>query len=169
MHLISSLGLASFDLVGYSMGAIVSLLVAAQDTRVRRLVVGGVGEGVLVCGGVDRRVLPNLELAAALEAEDGAAAARNPAVAGMRAFVQAVRGDRLALAAQARAVHCEPIPLDRIAVPTLLLAGDDDPLARRPEALADAIAGARFERLRGDHLSALGDPRCLEVLLAFLR
>jgi pimeloyl-ACP methyl ester carboxylesterase len=47
------------DLVGYSMGAIVSLIYASGGERVRRLVVGGVGAGVIECGGVDRRAVSN--------------------------------------------------------------------------------------------------------------
>src|ERR1039457_1272029 len=58
------------DLVGYSMGAIVSLIYASGGERVRRLVVGGVGSGVLECGGVDRRAVPNESIIKALTAED---------------------------------------------------------------------------------------------------
>jgi pimeloyl-ACP methyl ester carboxylesterase len=49
--LLDLIGEPQFDLVGYSMGAVVALLVASEDARVRRLVVGGVGSGVVECGG----------------------------------------------------------------------------------------------------------------------
>jgi pimeloyl-ACP methyl ester carboxylesterase len=166
MGIVDKFGATSYDLVGYSMGAVVALLVAAQDRRVRRLAVGGVGEGVILCGGVDTRVMPNLPLAAALEG--GAKGDVSASAAGMVAFVEALGGDRKALAAQLRAVNASPIALDRIAAPTLVLAGDDDPLAARPEVLASAIAGAKLERLSGDHLRALRDPRCIPALLAHL-
>jgi pimeloyl-ACP methyl ester carboxylesterase len=52
-------GQPQIDLVGFSMGAIVSLILASTDERVRRLVIGGVGSGVIECGGVDRRAVPN--------------------------------------------------------------------------------------------------------------
>src|SRR5580704_12732772 len=58
------------DLVGYSMGAIVSLIFASEDKRVRRLVVGGVGSGVIECGGVDRRAVPNDAIIEALSVDD---------------------------------------------------------------------------------------------------
>src|SRR5580700_8168194 len=58
------------DLVGYSMGAIVSLLFASTDERGRRLVIGGVGSGVIECGGVDRRAVPNDAIIEALTAVD---------------------------------------------------------------------------------------------------
>src|ERR1035438_9843763 len=46
-QLFDSIGAVRVDLVGYSMGAIVSLIAASQDERIRRLVVGGVGSGVV--------------------------------------------------------------------------------------------------------------------------
>ena len=85
-----------------------------------------------------------------------------------RAFADMIGGDRRALAAQAQVVHAEPIALDRITVPTLVIAGDADPLATRPEVLADAIAGSRLEVVSGDHTGALGDPRFIVSLIEFL-
>ena len=167
MGLVTHLGVGAYDLVGYSMGSVVSLLVAAQDARVRRLVVGGVGQGILVCGGVDQRALPSDALAAALDADD-LAGVTNAAVLGMRQFVDMLGADRKALAAHARVVHASPIALHAITAPTLVVAGDTDPLAVEPEALAAAIPGARLQLLKGDHLRALNDPRFIRELLAFL-
>ncbi len=165
--LIDIVGAAEIDLVGYSMGAIVSLITATDESRLRRLVVGGVGAGVVELGGVDTRELDNAELVPALLADDPATIT-DPATAGFRAFADMIGGDRKALAAQAQVVHAEPIPLDRISVPTLVLVGDTDPLAARPEVLADAIAGARLEVVSGDHTGALGDPRFTATLIDFL-
>lgn len=78
-ELVDLLGEAIFDLAGYSMGAIVSLIAATREPRLRRLVIGGVGEGILTQGGVDTRAVPNEAIAAALEAED-AATVTGPAV-----------------------------------------------------------------------------------------
>src|ERR1700678_3738696 len=44
--LLATIDVPLLDLVGYSMGAIVSLIFASTDERVRRLVIGGVGSGV---------------------------------------------------------------------------------------------------------------------------
>ncbi|MFD7660716.1 alpha/beta fold hydrolase, partial [Actinosynnema sp. NPDC059797] len=44
---VAALGVPAVDLVGYSMGAVVALLAAAEEPAVRRLVVGGVGAGVV--------------------------------------------------------------------------------------------------------------------------
>jgi pimeloyl-ACP methyl ester carboxylesterase len=165
--LVDRLGAPRIDLVGYSMGAIVSLIFASQDARLRRLVVGGVGAGVVELGGVDTRILPNEALVAALRTDDPASVTDRQG-AEFRAFADAVGADRLALAAQAESVHASAIPLDRIAAPTLVLAGDTDPLAERPSVLADAIPGAELRMLRGDHLAAVGDPGFASSVVEFL-
>ena len=155
------------DLVGYSMGAIVALLAATRDRRVRRLVIGGVGAAVVELGGVDTRVLGAGALREALEAEDPATIS-NEAAAGFRIFIDAVGGDRAALAAQGARMHAEPIPLDAISAPTLLIAGRRDALAIRPEVLANAIPGAQLQVIDGDHIGAVRDPAFTTALLTFL-
>ncbi|HST56184.1 MAG TPA: alpha/beta fold hydrolase [Solirubrobacteraceae bacterium] len=157
----------AIDLVGYSMGAIVSLLLAGADTRVRRLVIGGVGSGVIECGGVDRRVVPNDAIIAALTAEDPADA-MPPEAASFRMLADAVGADRLALAAQATSVYRGAFELQHITAPTLLLAGAADPLAIRPEVLVDAIPGATLQMLTGNHIEVLGDPRFKQSIVDFL-
>ncbi len=58
IELADHLGLGGFDLAGYSMGAVVSLIVGSTGTRVRRLAVGGVGEGGRL-GGAETSVTPD--------------------------------------------------------------------------------------------------------------
>jgi pimeloyl-ACP methyl ester carboxylesterase len=165
--LIDRLGVDAVDLVGYSMGAVVALITAAHDPRVRRLVVGGVGAGVVEVGGVDTRVVPDETMRAALEADDPESIG-HPDAAAFRAFADVVGGDRRALAAQAAATHQAPIPLERITAPTLVLAGDVDPLAARPEVLARAIPDAGVRTLSGDHFGAVTDPECACAVVEFL-
>jgi pimeloyl-ACP methyl ester carboxylesterase len=166
-RLVATLRMTEFDLVGYSMGAVVSLIAASGDDRVRRLVVGGVGAGIVELGGVDTRAMPVGLLAEGLEAEDPATI-DHPEVVAFRAFADAVGGDRRALAAQARAAHSAPIALDRIGAPVLVIAGDDDRLARRPEVLVDALPDARLLSVPGDHVTALVDPRFASGVVEFL-
>ena len=164
--LIDHLGVPTIDLAGYSMGAIVSLITASQEPRVRRLVTGGVGEGVVATGGVDTRHVPNQAIVEALLADDPATIA-HPAALPFRQFADAIGADRKALAAQASVVHAQPIPLDRITAPTLVTAGDDDPLAVHPERLAAAIPGARSLLVKGDHRAAVADPAFARVIVEF--
>src|SRR5208283_3252616 len=119
------------DLVGYSMGAVVALIFASSDGRVRRLVVGGVGSGVIECGGVDRRSVSNESIIQALDAEDPATV-QEPGARTFRLLADALGADRAALVAQARSIHRGGVALERIKAPTLVLAGAQDPLAVRP-------------------------------------
>lgn len=164
---VAALDLPAVDLVGYSMGAVIALITAADEPAVRKLVVGGVGAGVVEVGGVDTRVLPNDVLAAAFLGD--APDPLPPDVAGMVAFATEVGADFPSLAAQARAAHQGGIDLAAVTAPTLVIAGADDPLAQRPHVLAGAIAGARLHVVAGDHGTAVGSPAFRATVVDFLR
>ncbi|WP_430782709.1 alpha/beta fold hydrolase [Actinoplanes sp. G11-F43] len=165
--LLDLIGATTADVAGYSMGAIVALILATRDRRVRRLAVGGVGAAVVELGGVDTRVVASADFREALTADDPATIVSR-AAAGFRAYADAAGADRAALAAQAAALHAEPIPLHTITAPTLVLAGRDDGLATRPEVLATAIPDARLAVVDGDHLGTVRAPAFTRELLAFL-
>jgi pimeloyl-ACP methyl ester carboxylesterase len=167
--LATHLGERQIDLVGYSMGAVVALLYAGRHDGVRRLVVGGVGAGVIECGGVDRRGVSNESIVAALSAEgEEALAAIEPPALAYRHLADALKADRLALLAQAAAIHRDGVEPERIRVPTLVLAGSTDPMAIRPEVLSQALPNATLKILDGDHVGALRDPRLTASIVEFL-
>lgn len=162
--LLDNLGVPEVDVVGFSMGAVVSLIAATGDHRIRRLVVVGVGAAVVEQGGVDRTALSRESLADAL-------AGKTVATGAARAFIDGLKGrevDWVALAMHARSSHAAEIPLARIAVPTLVIAGDTDPFATRPEVLTAVIPGARLEVVEGDHGSCITNPRFIQAVLDFL-
>jgi pimeloyl-ACP methyl ester carboxylesterase len=165
--LLDLLAAPAIDLVGYSMGAVVSLLLASADERVRRLAVGGVGSGVVECGGVDRRTIPKGAVSDALTVEDPATI-ESPGAAAFRTLADAVGADRVALAAQAASIHRDGVDFERISAPALVFAGDADPLAVRPEVLAHAIPHATLRIFAGDHLSVFGDTRLVPAIVDFL-
>jgi pimeloyl-ACP methyl ester carboxylesterase len=148
------------------MGAVIALLCATAEPRLRRLAVGGVGEAVVLLGGVDTRALDNNLLAEVMLADDPSAFPEG--VQAFRRNAEARGNDRLALAAQARVVHARPIALASITAPTLVLAGQSDPLAIRPEVLAAAIPGARLELVPGDHSTGRTSPEFTRALVGFL-
>ncbi len=166
-QLFDNVGARQVDLVGYSMGAVVSLLTASQDERIRRLVVGGVGAGVAEPGEGNARAAAGRTIAAALQAQD-TATITEPIAKRFRAFADLLGGDREALAAQAAARHTRPIALNQITAPTLLIVGDADPIAARPEVLASAIPNARLLLLPGDHLSVVITPAFASAIVEFL-
>ncbi|MFD7660653.1 alpha/beta fold hydrolase, partial [Actinosynnema sp. NPDC059797] len=110
---------------------------------------------------------PNDVLAAAFLADDPDDVP--PEAAGMLASAAAAGADFPSLAAQARAVHRSGIDLAAITAPTLVIAGDDDPLARRPHVLAGAIADARLHVVAGDHGTTVGSPAFRAAVVDFLR
>ena len=66
-----------------------------------------------------------------------------------------------------RAVHTAPIPVGNITASTLVLVGESDPLATRPDVLATAIPTARCQTVPGDHLSCLRDPAYAPAVVGF--
>jgi len=166
IELAASLGGESYDLVGYSMGGVIATYVASRDARLRRVVISGVGEAVVLTGGVDVRALDAGALAAGLRMEHPETL--TGMVAGFRAGAEERGNDLLALAAQCDTIVPRRIGLDRIKAQTLVVAGDNDPLAVHPERLAAAIPGARLQLVPGDHTAARLSPEFTAALLKFL-
>ena len=106
--LLDTLGAGEVDLVGYSMGAVVSAIFAAADPRVRRLVLSGVGAGVAELGGLDTRVMPPAEVTAVLLTSSRSAIEASPAAA-FRLLADAVgrRPGGPGRAGQRRAPHAD--------------------------------------------------------------
>jgi pimeloyl-ACP methyl ester carboxylesterase len=154
------------DLVGYSMGAVVAALTAAFDKRIRRLVLGGVGAGMVEVGGLDTRVIPPDDVSAAL-LSDEPVDLTSPAGT-FRAFADFAGSDRHALAAAIAGSRPSTIPLGDITAPTLVIAGESDLLAARPEVLASAIPGATLRTFAGDHLTVLRHPALIPTIATFL-
>ena len=154
--LMEHLALGRVDLMGYSMGARLSLQTAlAHPDRIANLVVGGVGGRML-------QPPPTPSPGAMTMAE--AMRAENPdtitekTLKGFRLFADQQGEDRLALAAfsQGRGEAFDAGDLAAIAAPTLVVAGSRDEMAGDPQALADAIPGAKSVTLPAcDHFSAI--------------
>jgi pimeloyl-ACP methyl ester carboxylesterase len=163
--LVEHLSIKSYDLVGYSMGAIIAIHVAARDARVRRLVLSGAGAYLLQRENSDS-VFLSIGIADAFAVEDPAAVT-DLVGAWLRGHAESAGADLLALSALARS-SSQRLPVDAISIPTLVLVGDADPFAGGAEHLANAIAGARVEFVPGDHVSTLQNPLYPKLALAFL-
>ncbi|MCL4434575.1 MAG: alpha/beta hydrolase [Actinobacteria bacterium] len=165
--LIEHLGYPSVHVVGYSMGAKLAMRLAADYQRVQRAVLGGLGD-LLVPIGVAGTAYPAGNIAAALETDD-VSSITEPTPRAFRAFANATKADRRALAALQRARRTEP-PLDlgALTVPTLIITGEQDTLAGDPAALAAAIPGARYKIVPGNHLSAVLSKEFSVAVTSFL-
>ncbi|MBB5754419.1 alpha/beta fold hydrolase [Prosthecomicrobium pneumaticum] len=163
--LLDHLGIPKADVMGYSMGArITAVLALAHPGRVRTAIFGGLGSGML--SGVG----PWEPVVAALEAEDPATVT-DPIGQMFRKFADQTKSDRVALAACMKATR-QPIAaeqLGRLAVPVLVAVGDKDELAGDAAGLAAVIPGAEAVAIPGrNHMLAVGDKVYKQAVLDFL-
>jgi pimeloyl-ACP methyl ester carboxylesterase len=154
--LMDHLELGRVDLLGYSMGARLSLQTAlAHPGRVGNLIVGGIGDRMLKPPPAEA---PSMTMAQAMRADDPESITEKT-MKGFRLFADSQGEDRLALAAFTEARGGAPLTagdLFAIAAPALVVAGSRDEMAGDPQGLADAIPGAKSVTLPAcDHFSAI--------------
>lgn len=157
--LFDHLGLDDVLLVGYSMGAHLSLRLAPTEPRIKAVVLLGIGEHGTGETGEGRRDA----LVAVLEAESP----DDVDDASLRQFRVMAGLDREPLLAYVNArgsVGPEP---DHVDVPVLLVVGDDDENAGDPGPLAERL-GATLVRVPGDHFTANARPELHQALTSFL-
>jgi pimeloyl-ACP methyl ester carboxylesterase len=155
--LMDHLELGRVDLVGYSMGARLSLQTAlTHPGRIANLVVGGVGDRLLKPPPAEA---PKMTMAEAMRAEDPQSIP-DKTMKGFRLFAEQQGEDRLALAAFTEGRTGGAVlgadELAAIMTPTLVVAGSRDEMAGDPQGLADVIPGAKSVTLPAcDHFSAI--------------
>jgi pimeloyl-ACP methyl ester carboxylesterase len=154
--LLDHLDLGRVDLIGYSMGAHLSLAVAAvEGRRIGNLVLGGVGARMVT--GDPGPFDGTMTMAEAMRAQDPAMIT-DPMLRGFRQFAENQGEDRLALAAcgEGRGEGADPSDFLRLTMPVLVATGSRDEIAGDPQVLADAIPGARMVAIPAcDHFSAI--------------
>jgi len=165
--LMDHLGIDRADLVGYSMGAILSAsLLVRRPERLRSTILAGVGD-MLLGGSMPRQ--RSEAIAAAMEAESGADVADETA-RGFRVFARQSGNDLAALAAMQRARRggFDPAKLHAVALPVMVLVGELDSLVGSGARLAAAMPGAKLVTVPGDHLTAVAKPEFRQAILTFL-
>ena len=166
VRLLDHLGIPRADVMGYSMGARITVAMAlAHPERLRSMVLGGMGYAMVEgMRGEDAIV-------AALEAPSLDDVTGEPGRA-YRKFAEQTGSDVLALAACMRRARqtFTPEQLATIRIPTLIAIGDKDKVAGSAEDLARLIPGAEFFIIPNrDHMLATGDHRYKNAVLDFLR
>src|SRR4051812_12508226 len=157
-------------ILGYSMGGFIGLrLLAAHPERVIKLAIAGVGETYLR----DSITAPEARaaLADALLTPD-TQSITDPRAKMFRAFADQPGKDRLALAACMRAMSPR-LPVETLAHlqrPVLVVAGDKDDTAGRPEPLAATFASGSAISIPGrDHMSGGGKKNPPKAVIEFSR
>jgi pimeloyl-ACP methyl ester carboxylesterase len=165
LAVMDSLGIERGDVMGYSMGALVTLnLLARRPDRFSSAVVGGTGLPRASTG-------PNPKLAVALEAPN-AAGISDPAELRFRQAVERRGNDLLALAAFQRShrTQAEAEALRQLELPLLVVVGADDEVAASARDLAALVRGAELVMLADeDHQSALAAEGYKQAVRRFLR
>ena len=156
-------GIEQADVIGYSMGSWVALaLVALAPSRVRRLVVGGVGT-VEQFGhwGVDA-VRSSL-----LDGVDPDELTESPLAPLLASLRQAPGVDRDALAACVAGMAAHPLPLAS-SVPTMLVVGDADPVTDGRDEAAAALGAELVVLPKRNHVTTLSARAFKQAALPFL-
>jgi pimeloyl-ACP methyl ester carboxylesterase len=149
LALVEALGLADYDLGGYSLGARTVLRMLVRGAAPRKAVVAGMGlEGVLHTGGrgdLFRRVLTN----------PGSFKSGSPEWMA-EAFLKTICGDPVAL------LHILDTSVDTprdtfaaVKIPVLTVSGADDRDNGSAEELAQALPDGRYVKVPGNHMSAV--------------
>jgi len=164
--LLDHLGVEQVDVIGYSMGALVSTRLVPDEPRARSCVLGGIGGRVKGRRGFSAE--QRARIADALTTDDPSSIT-DPSARAFRAFADQTGADRLALAAiQSAATPEARTRLDEFSVPTLVLVGDDDTIAGPAQGLADRIPRAAAKTIKGTHLGAVLDPEFARSIVDFV-
>jgi pimeloyl-ACP methyl ester carboxylesterase len=164
IRLMDHLGIAAADLIGYSMGAwICSHLMISFPKRVNAVVLGGIGDNLLVFSDRSERIAGALTT-------PFPDAITEPFLKTLRQFSELLGNDARALAACTRGVYAPGIPeFSQAERPVLLITGELDEVAGQPNRLAELIPGAEMKIVPAcDHLTALTHRAFKEEVLGFL-
>ncbi|WP_316176980.1 alpha/beta hydrolase [Bradyrhizobium sp. SZCCHNRI1009] len=152
--LMDHLGLASADVMGYSLGGRITAHIAlTAPERLRSAIFGGIGMAMIEGGGPGENVAVALEAPSIDDVTD-------PVGRTFRAFADQTRSDRLALAACMRGSRglISREDAGRIAVPVLVAVGTTDEVSGSGPALGALIPGAEVLDIPNrDHMRAVGD------------
>ena len=157
--LLDQLGIKEYNTIGYSRGSIIVSRLLVLDKRVRKAVMGGMGDGFTDPEWPRRKLF-----ARALSGEPV------KELEGMVNYVKQSGLDQEALAyLQKFQPSTVPAVLGKINKPVLVICGDKDPDNGSPEALAKMIPGSKLVRPPGDHNNTVRTKEFSEEVIRFLK
>lgn len=162
LALIAHLGLTDYDLGGYSLGARTSVRMVVRGAAPGKLIVSGMGlTGLHSTGrrsGHFRKILTGL----------GTHERGSPEWMA-EAFLKTTKGDPQALLPLLDSfVDTPEAELARVAMPTLVLSGEEDSDNGSPQALADLLPKGEYAAVPGGHMSAVIKPELGQAMADFL-
>jgi len=164
--LITHLGLRHADVMGYSLGARISSVVAARHPDVvRSVILGGVGIKLIDTAGLSGDVAGALLAPSINDVTD-------PMGKAFRLFAEQTKSDLKALAACLRGSRqaLRPEELSAVQAPVLVAAGTKDAIAGSPAELAALFPnGQSLDIPNRDHMVAVGDRVYKNGVLEFLK
>jgi pimeloyl-ACP methyl ester carboxylesterase len=163
--LMDHLNIARADVMGYSLGSrMTAVLAQRQPQRLRSVILGGIGIGLIEGGGPGENVVAALEAPSLEDVTD-------PVGRTFRAFADQTRSDRRALAACLRGSRrlMTKDEAASISVPVLIAVGTADEIAGSADALGKIIRGSQVLNIPNrDHMRAVGDKVYKAGVLDFL-
>lgn len=162
MALVAHLGLADFDLVGFSLGARTAARAVLAGLKPRRLVLSGMGlEGLAGWAGRRDFFLDVIDRFDTIRHGDPAFQARS--------FLKTMGVDRTAARLLLGTMEdTEPEALGAITMPTLVLCGAEDDDNGSADRLAEALPDAVRVTIPGTHMSSVTRPELGAELVRFL-
>ncbi|MWV28262.1 alpha/beta fold hydrolase [Aurantiacibacter rhizosphaerae] len=163
LHIVETLKLTDYDLVGFSLGARTATSAVIAGLTPRRLVLGGMGiEGLSNWQVRSAFFVDMIDQFDEIERGDPAFMAKS--------FMKGQGIDPVAarLLLTKGVEDIEIAQLSRITMPTLVLIGDDDRDNGSPEKLRDALPDATMAVVPGNHMGSVAKPDMGRAILEFL-
>lgn len=163
LALVAALGLADYDLAGFSLGARTAVRSVLAGLTPRRLVLGGMGlEGLAGWARRSAHFIDAIDRFGTIERGDPAYVAQN--------FMRSMQIDRVAARLLLQSVDDTPASaLDGITMPTLVVCGSDDQDNGSAPALAERLPDAVYRAIRGTHMSSVTRPELGAAMAEFLK
>lgn len=160
---VEALGLTDYDLVGFSLGSRTAISAIIAGLAPRRLILSGMGlEGLTNWQKRTAFFIDMIDRFDSIERGDPAFMAKS--------FMKTTGIDRVAarLLLTQGVDRIDIADLDKLAMPTLVLIGDEDRDNGSPQRLADALPDAHVQEIPGNHMSCVTMPDFGGAIVGFL-
>ena len=161
-ELVELLGLAEFDLGGFSLGARTTVEAVGEGMRPRRAILGGAGlEGLRNWKRRKTFFVEAIELFDKVQRGDSHWLSIQ--------FMKSQKGDRVAAGLLLESFEDAFLSwLDAFTMPTLVVCGSEDDDNGSAEELANVLPNAIFEQVPGTHMTSVTKPEFGETIANFL-